>query len=135
MLFHSSLRIAGCRGTDCPRSLICGFLWHETFLNSSSFLPLVVKHLFEYRAFRCGEYEYIPYAKKCQGYFSFFLDFFDFFFCAALRLAQGPGAGFYRFPGRSPESYDFVKRVTKKVTPVLDFLSGNGKLCKAFCPA
>ena len=73
------------------------FLWHKTFLNSSSFLPLVVKHLFEYRAFRCGEYEYIPYAKKCQGYFSFFLDFFDFFFArpfgspleAALRV-QGP---------------------------------------------
>ena len=73
------------------------FLWHETFLNSSSFLPLVVKHLFEYRAFRCGEYEYIPYAKKCQGYFSFFLDFFDFF-CAALRepagsCAAGSGTG------------------------------------------
>ena len=69
------------------------FLWHETFLNSSSFLPLVVKHLFEYRAFRCGEYEYIPYAKKCQGYFSFFLDFFDFFFAALREPARGCAAG------------------------------------------
>ena len=69
------------------------FLWHETFLNSSSFLPLVVKHLFEYRAFRCGEYEYIPYAKKCQGYFSFFLDFFDFFYAALREPAGGCAAG------------------------------------------
>ena len=87
-----SLRIAGCHGW-LSVGFDLWFLWHETFLNSSSFLPLVVKHLFYSRVFRCGEYEYIPYAKKCQGYFSFFWIFFDFFYAALREPAGGCAAG------------------------------------------